>query len=411
MKKATIIPALNEISVPKEQKGVISLFKDWLTDNYMIKVNSLDTEDIYITATEDNPIQYNYEITESDIYLHAINDGIKINRSIIQNILASPNQCKHFNPITEYLENLRNKYTGPSQIDYLLNCLLFSKSQDIEKCRYIVRKWLYATAACALGLGPNDVALGIISERAGIGKTTFLHEILPLELSSYKADILKRNTPVLPSELFANKLILNFDEFSAITASNEDQFKQLISASEVSCPVPGTRRRSMKLRIASACFTSNKTKENGGFIRTGDNGMLRRLACIEVDSIEDYRESLNREQLWAEIILHIDGGADYRWNQDDFKYFTETNREYIICSNSMKLLSLYTKKPAYHEKSEYLTSTDIMNRLNKLKLIPKTMANVDTFTIGQALNSLGYERVMKRISGIGPRYTYKILFI
>lgn len=61
-------------------------------------------------------------------------------------------------------------------------------------------------------------------------------------------------------------------------------------------------------RGASVCFTSNKNHRMGGFIRIPDSGMLRRLAVIEVDAIDDYRQRLDVDQLWAEAVMLLEGG-------------------------------------------------------------------------------------------------------
>ena len=93
---------LSKVEVASTAKGgAISTFKKWLFENYELKVNMLDANDIYIVGTKDNPIEYEYDITESDIYLHALEDGLSISRSIINNIIQSPNQCVHYNPIKE----------------------------------------------------------------------------------------------------------------------------------------------------------------------------------------------------------------------------------------------------------------------------------------------------------------------
>ncbi|MGF2565488.1 VapE domain-containing protein, partial [Ralstonia pseudosolanacearum] len=102
--------------------------------------------------------------------------------------------------------------------------------KDAKKMAYIIRKWLMATAACVLGKRANDVALGIISDRAGIGKTTFFEELIPLSLRKYTGTVIKNNNNTLPVQYFSNKILLNFDELSAITANTENQFKQLMSS-------------------------------------------------------------------------------------------------------------------------------------------------------------------------------------
>lgn len=387
-------------------KGAVTIFKEWLFENYKLRVNSLDPDDIYLEPTEENPIKYEYDVTEGDIYLHALEDGLSINKSLINSIIQSPNHSEHFNPITEYLDSLRGKYKGNSQIDYLIGCLQLPNKEDQKRITYIVRKWLMATAACVMGKRANDVALGIISDRAGIGKTTFFEELIPLSLRKYMGTVIKNNNNTLPVQYFSNRILLNFDELSAITANTENQFKQLMSSETVVVPVAGSRRNKQVQRIASVCFTSNKTAEQGGFIKSSDPGMLRRLAVVEVESIKDYREDLNQDMLWAEVVMMIEGGFDFEWNQDDFKYFTNANKKYIVTTNAMRLVRMYYEVPGDKDKVRYVSSRDLLLELKKMKRIPSNMSNVDEITLGQALSSAGFKRTIKRFEGLGPRYCY-----
>lgn len=389
-------------------KGAVSIFKEWLFENYKLRVNSLDPDDIYLEPTEENPIKYEYDVTEGDIYLHALEDGLAANKGLINSIIQSPNHSEHFNPIVEYLDSLKGKYKGNSQIDYLTSCLQLGPKENAKRTAYIVRKWLMATAACVLGKRANDVALGIISDRAGIGKTTFFEELIPLGLRKYMTTVLKNNNNTLPVQFFSNKILLNFDELSAITSTTENQFKQLLSSDSVVVNVPGTRRSKQVQRIASVCFTSNKTAEQGGFIKSTDPGMLRRLAVIEVESIKDYREVLNQDMLWAEVVMMLEGGFDYEWNQDDFKYFVNNNKQYIMTTNAMRLVRMYYVVPKATDKIRYMSSRDVLLELKKLRRIPSNMSNIDEITLGQALSSAGFKRVIKRLEGLGPRYCYEM---
>ena len=222
----------------------------------------------------------------------------------------------------------------------------------------------------------------------------------------YTGTVIKNNNNQLPTALFSNKVLLNFDELSAITLGTENQFKQLMSSENVVVPIPGTRRNRLVQRIASVCFTSNKTSEQGGFIRSSDPGMLRRLAVAEVESIQDYRDTLNQDMLWAEVVMMLEGGYDYEWNQDDFKYFSETNKKYIVTTNAMRLVRLYYQLPTKDDKIRYMSSRDVLMELKSSKRIPSNMSNVDEVTIGQALSSLGFSRKVVRIPDVGPRYCY-----
>lgn len=389
-----------------KKKGAVTLFKDWLKENYVLKVNMLDPDDVYLEPTELNPVKYDYDVTEGDIYLHALEDGLSINKGLINAIIQSPNHSEHFNPITDYLDSLKGKFKGKSQIDYLINCLMLTDKQMAKRTHYVIQKWLLATAACIMGKRANDVALGIVSDRAGIGKTTFFEELIPIPMRRYTGTVIKNNNNQLPTALFSNKVLLNFDELSAITLGTENQFKQLMSSENVVVPIPGTRRNRLVQRIASVCFTSNKTSEQGGFIRSSDPGMLRRLAVVEVESIQDYRDTLNQDMLWAEVVMMLEGGYDYEWNQDDFKYFSETNKKYIVTTNAMRLVRLYYQVPTKDDKIRYMSSRDVLMELKSSKRIPSNMSNVDEVTIGQALSSLGFSRKVVRIPDVGPRYCY-----
>ena len=135
--------------------------KDWLTRNYIVRVNLLDRTKVSLNPTPECEYEYLHPITEDDIFLHAYADELPVSQKVLKLLLSSPNQMESFNPIIDYLNSLHGKYQGPSQID------LLSKSLHVvvgspERAGRILRKWLIASAACALGIRQNDVALGLV---------------------------------------------------------------------------------------------------------------------------------------------------------------------------------------------------------------------------------------------------------
>lgn len=387
-------------------KGNVTLFKDWLFENYKLRTNILDTNDVYIDATELNPISYKYEISESDIYLHAVEDGLSISKGLINAIIASPNHCEHFNPIIEYMDSLKGTFHGPSQIDLLNRSLIGPDKGDAERYHYLIQKWLVNVLACLYGKGINDVALGLVSDRAGIGKTTFFEEIVPIPLRRYCKTVLKNSSNTIQPELFSTNLLLNLDELVALTAMTENEFKLLTSSKTVSVRTAGSKRNKQALRIASVCFTSNRTAEQGGFIRSSDPGILRRLAVIEVEEIKDYRNEMNVDMLWAEVATLLQGGFDYQWNREDFMKLCDDNRKYIITTNSMRLVRLHLTVPGKHDQEVFKTAREVVQELKRLRKIPSFMTNVDEVTMGQALSASGFKRTMVRSKDYGPRYCY-----
>lgn len=390
----------------------------WLSENYVIKLNTFDKNWIYIEKTESNTREYKSgEITPSDIFLHMQNDGVSCSYAMLRKLLTNRNMMPTFDPIENYFKSLEGKYDGVSMIDLLVNSLHVRDFGDgvdrQQRAAYLLRKWLVAVVACYYEeKAHNDVALGIVSQAAGVGKTTFFENLVPDDLKNYYTVATDDEKYFKMTDSFATKLIINFDEFVGIRMATHEEFKQNMSRDRIEvfdrmegCPV-------IRKRIASACFTTNKTQEMGGFILTTDNGLLRRLAMIEVTGIDDYRPEFSVDQLWAEAIMMYKGGFDYVWDQQDYAINVQEAMPYTKESNAMRVVNMYFRVPDNDdsdEKIQHLSAREIITLLtNKRKLSP-SMTNVNEITVGKALNALGYNRHSKKTSNGLPRYVYDVV--
>lgn len=391
----------------------LDLVKDWLNDNYVVRVNLLDRNKVYLSPTETCSFEYKHPVTEEDIMLHAYADEVNVPRALLKMLLASPNQMQSFNPVRDYLESLRGKYKGPSQIDLLCKSLHLPEDkadqESVARAGRLFRKWLVATVACALGTRQNDVALGLVGEKAGIGKTTFFEQLIPSCLKEYYQVAQKDDRLFQMPNSFAQRFLLNFDEFAAITKANEQVFKQMMSASEISIRRPGVRYVEIVPRVASCCFTSNKNHRMGGFVRISDSGMLRRLAVIEVDAIDDYRQLLDVDQLWAEAVMLLDGGFDPVWSQQEYQQFVEENRQYVVESNALRLIRLFYRMPQDCEESSFMSAMEIVHQLKEKRKVSSAQQEINEVTVGMALSVLGFKSRSCRNKDGQPRYGYDII--
>jgi len=389
----------------------LDIIKDWLNGNYEVKVNMLDRSRVYLSPTENCSVKYEFPVTEEDIILHAFADELPISAGLLRKLLTSPNQMKAFNPVREYLEGLRGKYKGPSQIDLLSTSLHLVDEKARKRSGEVLRKWLVATVACALGVRQNDVALGLVGERAGIGKTTFFEQIVPPCLSDYYQVAQKDDRTFQMQNAFAHRFLLNFDEFAAITTANEQPFKQMMSATTVTVRRTGSWYNETVQRVASCCFTSNRTQNLGGFIKAPDDGLLRRLAVIEVESIDDYRQKLDVDQLWAEAVMLLDGGFDPVWSQQEYQQFVRENRQYVIESKAVSLIRRYFRLPEKGEEPQFMTASEIVQLLKDRKIIkPSELAVFSETKVGMALSVLSFRRYGKwdKAKGIA-KYGYDVI--
>jgi predicted P-loop ATPase len=182
-----------------------------------------------------------------------------------------------------------------------------------------------------------------------------------------------------------------------------------MSASEIEIKRPGSRYVEKVPRVASCCFTSNKNQRMGGFISKPDAGLMRRLAVIEVDTIDDNRKRLNVTQLWAEAVMLLDGGYDPAWTQQEYRQFVEENRQYVIETNALRLIRIYYRKPEDGEACQFLSAMEIVIQLKKEKKITSASQQVNEVTVGYALTALGYNYHIKRVPGKGPSHGYDIV--
>jgi predicted P-loop ATPase len=389
----------------------LDTIKEWLNENYVVLVNLLDRSKVSLSPTEECTFHYEHPVTEDDILLHAYAEELKVSDKTLRMLLASPNQMESFNPIKDYLESLRGKYKGPSQIDMLCASLHSPEEskETIARVSHLLRKWLIATAACALGIRQNDVALGLVGDKAGIGKTTFFEMLIPPCLSEYYQLAQKDERLFNMANSFTQRFILNFDEFAAITKHNEELFKMYMSASVIDIKRPGSRYSEKAPRVASCCFTSNKNQRMGGFISKPDAGLMRRLAIIEVELIDDNRKRLNVDQLWAEAVMLLDGNYDPAWTQQEYRQFVEENRQYVIETNALRLIRIYYRKPIDGEKCEFMSAMEVVLQLKKERKISSAIQQVNEVTVGYALTALGYNYHIKRVPGKGPSHGYDVV--
>jgi predicted P-loop ATPase len=383
--------------------------KEFLNAHYAIRVNEFDP-----TKSEIKPKTKSYvnPVTFDDISLHLIEEGITVSDNILRKILRSPNQVQTFNPIEEYFESLKGKYKGVSHIDILMSHLRMREYPGKKKDYYqqrmyrYMKKWFVASAACALGIHPNDVAMGLVHHEEGIGKTYFFKYIVPGCLRNLVADP-KEDGKFNLEESFARNFLVYFDEMYGITRRNTEEFKKVMSATEIDVYLPREPYPIRRNRIASACFTSNKIPEQGGFL-TGQMG-YRRWLIFELESIDhEYSKKVDVDQVWAEALLLIDQDFDYRWNISDWQEFREHNKIYMEETTSMKYVKMYFEHPQNGDGT-WLQPREILNMLVATRKVPREdQHKISDVKIGEALVAQSFPRKsVRRPEGVRSCYYVK----
>jgi predicted P-loop ATPase len=402
----TLLTGLN-IDKPKVNfNDRISPIVEFLRENYDIRVNCFDSSKSIIRSKKK---KYKYSPTIDDISLHMHSEGIFHNDGLLRKILKSQNEIEKYNPITEYFNRIEKTYQGKSHIDLLISHL---KARDYgdkkrnyyqDRLAYLVKKWLVATAACAMGKYANPVALGLVHSEEGIGKTFFFNFLLPNEIKDLYVEFMPGKMEI--ADQFACKMLILFDEFLGINNRSAELFKNLIQRETIEIRRPHEYFPVIMPRVASACFTSNITQDKGGFLT--DNLGTRRFACIELDNIvHAYSKLVDVNQVWAETLVLIKGGYDYVFNMNDFREFKEYNKRFIKETFPFKIVRMFYEMPVNGE-GEWKQPAEIYKSLVQKRRIGKN-DKVSIEQIGSVLTQFKFPKKMIRIKGKGPRYSYYI---
>lgn len=388
-------------------RNKISEARKFLSDNYDIRINILDPSRPVIRSKSK---EYIHEIEFNDIYLHCKDEDLSISSSDLRMLITSRNQMETFNPIEEYFISLKDTYKGVSHIDILVDHLTVTDFGDKDnkfytnRAKNLFRKWIVATAACALQLKQNDVALGIIAAVEGMGKTFITEFITPNTLSEYYLCSSPKDDKFDLETEFSRNLIVNFDELVGVGSGNAEEFKKVLSAKNFQFRTRGFATRAP--RIASATFTTNRNQEMGGFLTP--NMGYRRFGCIEVSAINrEYSSKVDVDQIWAEAVMLINSTKfDYSFSMQDFKDFEEYNSRYIKQDNAHSLIGEWFEIPDNDSDGEFMQPIDIIKVLNKCRKIKSNMT-ITEVNIGQALKAHGFRKVSKRTEK-GPRNGYMV---
>lgn len=389
---------------------------DFLKKYYSIEINQFNPSQVRIVSKK-KKYKLPGRISINDISLHLQENDIAHSKSILRDIILSPNQVDVFDPIEEYFNKIRGTYSGASHIDLLLSHLTPKDFGDKKRGYYfermcvIIKKWLVSVVACALRERPNDVMIVLIMEAEGTGKTYLANFLCPEELRNMFKESSKDKKVFQFGDAFANNFIVLFDEMVGLNNFTAENFKSTMSAKQIELKFRHEDIPIVVPRIASAIgTTNNKTGNRKGFL-TPSLG-YRRFGCIHLDKINlDYSEKINVDTIWAEALNLYEGGFDYTWNQADFEEFSEYNSKYMIETEAHAIIKAYIEKPTNGE-GLWLQPKDILEELRKRKAISRDNRTLITAEkIGEALSGMGFKKTSKHIPEIGSRRTYYVRLV
>ena len=271
------------------------------------------------------------------------------------------NLIRKIDPIGNYLANCYDKWDGKTDhIAMLARCV----PCQIPQWETWFKKWfLYMVAQWVMPQQEygNSVVPLLISPQ-GDGKTTFCRMILPKQLRwgfLENLDVSEKRTTL---QAMHNFLLINLDEFNAISPKLQEGFlKNIIQLPSVKIKRPYGKHVEEFKRYASFIATTNETNV------LSDPTGSRRFICVSLTAPihTDYKP--NYEALYGQAYRMImNKEMEWWFNTEEVQKIMAHNRQYQLTPPAVQYFNEYYEPALDETEGTWLSPTAIYNHLRQM---------------------------------------------
>lgn len=309
-------------------------------------------------------------------------DGIDISTSDLIGLLQS-NFSQPYDPIQQYFDEL--PAWDPSQADYIKLLANTVRVEDQDLWERMLKVWLVAVVACALGTNPNELVLILVGTQ-GKGKTKWLLRLIPERLWDYcnsgKIDFRDKDAAIDLSQCF----LIIMDEMANFSRRNFAELKEWISKPFINIRRPYARFSENMRRRGSFSGATNESR-----FLFDDTGSRRYLAFEP--TLIDYLHDVPMDMVFAQAKqLWKDGFPPYL-SDEEIKEIQYHNQKFEEISEEEELVAKHFQKSEIG-CGEFLLPTEILRRIEINESIAP--GKLKATTIGRALRKFGFNRIKQR---------------
>ena len=313
-------------------------------------------------------------------------------RSKIDSYLFS-DEVPSFNPLRGYLLGLP-AWDGTDRIGELA-----ARVSDDALWTRVFRTWLRGAVKGWMqeeggGAAPRvfdcQTAPLLVSERQGLGKSTFCRMLLPECLRMYYSDKFDLSSDSHAEKLLGQFALINMDEFDRYSERQMGVLKNLMQLTDVKMRRPRSRGLSEVRRVAAFIGTSNYSE------LLADPTGSRRFFCQVVERPIG-NAPIDYAQLYAQAVAEIGAGEPTFFSKEEEAEIEAHNAAFYRHS---PLAEAFAKSfAAEGEQLEWLSPNEIFEILKRES--PKALQGISITKLGKELRALG---VKKRRVSHGARY-------
>ena len=246
------------------------------------------------------------------------------------------------------------------------------------------RKWLVAMVASLLHPEVVNHEILVLIGRQGIYKTTWLNNLLPPELRRYF--YLKSNSRHINKDdllTLSEFAIVCLEELDELDGRELNQLKALTTMRSINERAAYAHYKEVRTHIASYCGTGN----NIHFLTdlTGN----RRWMPFEVEGIDNpYTHPLDYKAIYAQAYALVQQGFAYWLDDEELRKLNEHNRYFEVPCLERELILTYYQRPLEGEECVFLTSAQILARINAGLRHPLSTTKVGTVMRQEGFQSM-----------------------
>ncbi|MBK7311337.1 MAG: DUF3874 domain-containing protein [Sphingobacteriaceae bacterium] len=368
----------SKIEKPSGGLSMLERMEQYIALKYDLYFNEVNGK-LYIKTKVDADFVTMTDYKINSLHREIVKSGIKIALSALRSTLIS-DFVERVNPMKDYFKGL----PVWDQVDYIqqLADTVTTTNKDLwDRC---FKKWIVAYAGSLINDDITNHTVLIFSGGQGLGKTTWLLNLVPdlLKEYTYSGNINPNNEDTLIQ--LSECCLINLDELEAINRSELGAIKELITKLSVNIRRPyGYSSEQMPRRASFTGSVNNKEFLN-------DVTGSRRFLCFEVTHIH-YLHNISIDNVLIQAKHLYESGYQYWFDQKEIEELQRNNEQFRIMSMEEELLMTYFE-PCNKENADHLLSaTEIIAFIKQRYQI--NISESSNTRLGKALKANNYLKI------------------
>lgn len=379
----------------KGNQGKLTQLETYLNNRYEFRFNEV-TKDSEIRMKSEETFTAIDERFIAGLRIELQRKGFVGFKTLLDDLLKSPNFSHNFNPFKDYFESLP-EWNGNDYISELTDHIRLKDTSQRQWFNIMFKKHLMRTVACSLRLSEFNKQCFVFLGRQNDGKSYFVRYLCPKILQDYY----KENPPLDHKDsviALSQNIIINLDELSNMDKAEANKIKSLFSQSDTKVRGHYAVRDSRQQRYASFFGTTNEPE-----FLNDVTGNVRWL-IIEIDGIQHdnagpngYNHRVKIDNVWAQAYTLVIRGSRKDWDlsSDEIRHVELLNKKYQRRTIEMDVVPRYFMESQKGSPDTFALTADQI--LKAIEQVSRVSYKLSYMNIARALTDMKIEKKSIRL--------------